>query len=283
MTSKRALVLSGGGALGAFQVGALGPLAATCDGWDVVCGVSVGAINAAKLCQYPREAHRLGVEALERLWTTGIKDTSTIYRRWPWGLLDSLLSKGSLYNTSPLYALLVRELDVHRMRSSGVAFRAGAVALGSGAYQVVTEQNDNLDQWLMASSAFPGGFPPVAIGSELWIDGGLRNITPIASVVGSYDEIDVVVCQPIDGTVNPWPLEKASSVLNVGLRSAEVMAAEIAKGDFDEVQRQIRGKKLRIVVPRKPLAYDPLSFEQKPIEQMMALGRSCALSVVDGA
>jgi len=282
MKKQRALVLSGGGALGAFQVGALGPLAATCDGWDMVCGVSVGAINAAKLCQLPRSQHREAVADLMRLWTTAIESSRSIYKRWTWGLLDALLAKGSLYNTEPLHALLRRELNVERLRDSGVAFRVGAVSLGRGLFQMVTEQNDDLDQWLLASSAFPVAFPPIRIGSELWIDGGVRTITPLATAALHCDEIDVVVCQPIDGSIDRWDIAKGSSVLEVAGRCAGIMAAELAKGDFDEVRHALAGRKVRIVAPKEPLRFDPLAFERTPIQQMIALGHAAATRVIDG-
>lgn len=276
---KRALVLSGGGALGAFQVGALGPLARTCDGWDMVCGVSVGAINAAKLCQYPRADHQGAVDELQSLWRRRLNNSSAVYKGWMWGLLDSLFSKGSMYNTEPLHKLLKEELDVGKLRSSGVAFRIGAVSLGRGSYQVLTEANDNLDQWLMASSAFPVAFPSVQIGADKWIDGGIRNITPFTTLLYDHEEVDIVVCQPVDGSVDPWSITRSSSVLEVAARVASIMAGEIARGDFDAAREMLRGKKIRLVAPRHSLQFDPLKFEAKPISLMMEMGRAAAEEV----
>src|SRR3990170_691842 len=101
----RALVLSGGGSKGAYQCGVLQYLLNDLGiQYSVLCGVSVGALNAALLAMYPLGQEKQSFESLKNLWT-GI-NTSKVYRKWAfWGELAALW-KPSLYDSTPLQMLV---------------------------------------------------------------------------------------------------------------------------------------------------------------------------------
>lgn len=94
---KRGLVLSGGGAKGAFQVGVLEYLheKGKLD-FDIVCGVSVGALNATMVAQGE-------FDRLKELWE-GIKESPDIYKKNSW--LGIILGKNSLNDNRPLKELI---------------------------------------------------------------------------------------------------------------------------------------------------------------------------------
>ena len=118
----RALVLSGGGCKGAFQVGALQHLMVNLKKqYDVYCGVSVGAINCAHLAMYPKSEGVTAAMDLHELWKN--LETKKVYKRWfPFGKLHALWKK-SIYNSKPLKQMMHRELDKPRMRNSGCRLR----------------------------------------------------------------------------------------------------------------------------------------------------------------
>jgi NTE family protein len=177
--NKTALVLPGGGARAAFQVGVLTAIAellprGTVNPFGIISGTSAGAINSVVLAAKARR-FRVAIAELERVW--GNFRCHHVYRTDNLAMLKSSLRwlgafvtggtlvrmPRSLLDNSPL-----RELGNHeewsRTRRAGVRSRL------------------NLDH-LMASIAVPMIFPPVHIGSEYFGDGAMRQATPLAPAV----------------------------------------------------------------------------------------------------
>lgn len=217
-----ALVLSGGGARAAYQVGFLRHLAAEYPDFspDVLTGVSAGAINAAYLAAH-RGSFRERIDALADLWASlRIEDVFRVdllclaRNVGRWGA--RLLSGGnrhaprarSLLDTHPLLALLTRELDAEHDVLTAIdrniaAGGLSAVALTASSYatgQSVTwvrgceiqswERPDRRSiscpitmQHVMASAALPLIFPAVQVDGAWYGDGGLGLTTPLSPAV----------------------------------------------------------------------------------------------------
>jgi NTE family protein len=195
----RALVLSGGGSKGAFQAGVVSELAKH-HSWGYVSGVSVGALNAAKVAEQTPFELRRGAEDLVRMWLR--LETRQVRRSWWFGLLGGLWRE-SFFDSSPLRATIERNIDVAKLRrvckEENRQLRIGAVAYGSGRYTEVDQTASHLERWLMASSAFPGFLCPQDLQGDLWFDGGVRRTTPLSGAVeAGADSIDVVLCSPRD-------------------------------------------------------------------------------------
>ena len=101
----RALVLSGGGSKGAYQVGALKYILGECNiKYDAFCGVSVGALNCAFLSMFKFNEEKESINLLLDIWNN--LDSSKIYKRWyPFGRWHALWKK-SFFDSSPLYKLV---------------------------------------------------------------------------------------------------------------------------------------------------------------------------------
>src|SRR5256885_15372687 len=131
---RRALVLSGGGAKGSWQVGACQHLIAERGLWfDVIAGVSAGAVNAATLAQ-ARDQDELAaeVEHLRSVWL-GLRGSHDIYRRrWPGALRTALALRTSLYNAAPLRAMLVHHIVPAPAGASPIPLPVGDVHLPPG-------------------------------------------------------------------------------------------------------------------------------------------------------
>lgn len=211
-----ALILSGGGARAAYQVGVLGALRDLLDDdagnpFPVIVGTSAGAINAAALASAAPHL-RAGIARLTRIWR-GFS-TGSIYRSDLPGVVrqaacfvgNSLLGLGrdvpvALLDNRPLARLLQEEIDLAGIRRAlaGGHLRALAVtAFGYGSGQAVTfyEAAEPIAPWhrhrrigvavqldhahLLASAAIPLLFPPVRIGAEFFGDGAVRQTAPIS-------------------------------------------------------------------------------------------------------
>ena len=284
-----AVVLSGGGANGAYEVGALDYIL-QCYRPDAYCGVSVGAINSAFLAQFSHGKEYAGLVELEKLWLK--LDTSWIYKKWCWGLLWYLPAfwKGSVYNTEPMRNLLHKHLNVDRLRSSGKLLRITGVSLNDGECATWNEKSPDIVQGVQASSSFPIFFSPVKIKEIIYSDGGLRNITPLRSAFDlGATKIIVVTCGPqkvdFQKENNPSILEQVSRVL-------DIMCSEISRDDLRkaELHNELaanlgnaydkRWVDITVVQPEKSLG-DSLDFSPSKNRKLMTLGYADAKKVFE--
>src|SRR5690606_10294018 len=112
----KSLVLSGGADHGAYQVGALKYLIKQKQhDYDIMCGISVGALNVAFLAQF-KDLNE-GIDELEKMWINIRK--KDIYKRWfPFGELHALW-KRSVYNSQPIIDLVYEKIDLDKIRKNG--------------------------------------------------------------------------------------------------------------------------------------------------------------------
>ncbi|MHA2280219.1 MAG: patatin-like phospholipase family protein [Promethearchaeota archaeon] len=279
----RALVLSGGGSKGAFQVGALQHLMVNLGRqYKVYCGVSVGAINCGYLAMYPEYEGISAAMGLHKLWKE--LNTKKVYKRWcPFGKLHALWKK-SLYNSKPLKDLLRREIDVSKLQNSGNKLRVGAVSLNTGDYRLFTELDDSIVKGVIASSAFPGALAPAKIDNQIWTDGGIRNVTPLkAAIDAGADEIDVILTFTKDIKQD---FENDDKTISLMLKVLDVMVQEIMDNDLEiaeMINEQVRqGRtdkkeiKINIIRPEVSLSGDSLDFDPKLLSGMMNIGDDVA-------
>ena len=226
----KALVLSGGGAKGAYQVGVLRKwLGEEKNEYDILCGVSVGALNTSFLAQYGAGLAGTSYTDLKKLWD-GL-DTPSIYRKWPFFGELAALWKPAVYDSSPLQTIMRTQLDAARVKASGKKLRVGAVDLASGEYRVFGEDYKHIKEAVLASSAFPAMLLPVWLEGSRWTDGGIRTVTPIKAAMDlGATSIDVILCAAKDQTE---ALPPNPSALWVAERSIDLMGDQIVADDFD--------------------------------------------------
>lgn len=275
----RALVLSGGGAKGAYQIGALRRWMREANrDYDILCGVSVGALNVAGLAGVRIGNPRVAFDALEALWL-GL-DNPSIWRKRSLGNILSAFLAESIYDATPLANLVRGRIDAKAVATSGRKVRVGAVALDTGEYRSATETSPDFASWVLASSSFPVFFQPIEIEGRLWSDGGLRNVTPLGEAIRlGASEIDVIMCSNPDVSV-PWDTSGRKAI-ETALRAIDIMGDEIVRTDLevaglkndlaalDESYRQVA---IRVLKPSRQLAGNPLDFSPGAIREMMAIG-----------
>jgi NTE family protein len=230
---SRALVLAGGGARAAYEVGVLAAIAERTPGLEfpIVTGVSAGAINAVYLAAH-RGPLTAAVGALRAQWSRLVVER--VYRIRPGRLARGLLlgaahtalGRGGeaaavrgLVDMSPLRAFLGANLDFAQLDANIAARRPRAAAVSATSYatgQTVTFVHGPPDAptWqralryavrarltldhVMASAALPILFPAVRIGDAFYGDGSLRQTAPLAPAIHLGARAILVVTQRSD-------------------------------------------------------------------------------------
>jgi predicted patatin/cPLA2 family phospholipase len=185
--------------------------------------------------------------------------------------------------------MIETNIDVSMIKNSGRKVRFGAVAYDSGRYFEATEEYDNLHQWIAASAAFPGILCPQEIYGDLWVDGGVRRITPLKGAIDAgADEIDVIVSSPRTPNSMLTGEQKNANAINVVLRSIELMSDELFARDIDFADLYNDLIKQGIMIPGKRQVkinvYEPkeqftkgelgsLQFDPKHILEMIEKGK----------
>jgi len=280
MSKKTALVLSGGGSHGSFEVGVLKALTEFGKTYSVISGVSVGALNGLWLAQSPKAMQREAVRSLETLWTEMLAGNGSVYKPWyfyPFNYVASLW-KGSLNHTKPLRTILEFNFNKEKLASSGVVLRVGAVSLTTGLYRSASSTNpvelNKMVDWVMASAAMPIIFEPVRIDDEVWVDGGARNITPISDILENHpdvDEIDVILADSLEAMPQK-PIKSFTNVLNVAARCLSVAVDEVHRTDLDAVNEAGQKVKINIYAPNKALDFESFDFDGKKLKAAIELG-----------
>jgi len=280
----RALVLSGGANKGAYQAGVLYHLLYDLGiHYNIICGVSVGALNGSYLAMHPKGEENLAADGLRLLWQN--LRTEDVYKRWPLGLLQAIW-KPSLYDSSPLRHLINRKIDPKRIGLSGKRLRVGATCLDTGEYHVFHQSYEHLVKAVMASCAFPGAFEPVDIADSLWVDGGVRDVTPLkAAIDAGATRIDVLNTSPAFSA--PFHSGRAR-FYQIVFRSVEVMSDEVLANDLSVARginslvevgagSNFRHVSIHVLRPDEPLETDLFDFSKVTCRALWARGYTDSL------
>lgn len=217
---KTALILSGGGARAAYQVGVLNAIAdilpaGSPNPFPIICGTSAGAINAATIATRADEFHS-AVQALCRIWSNlqpemvhyvGYGELIKSTLKLLLAFFNSGYTTGrplSLLDNTPLFHLLVKSVNFQRLDElieKGHLHALCITALGYASGQSINfyQGREDIQVWqrarrigvptvlnhqhLMASSALPAIFPAVRIHREYFGDGALRQTAPMSAAL----------------------------------------------------------------------------------------------------
>jgi NTE family protein len=275
----RALVHSGGGAKGAYGVGALRHLLGNLQiQYDAYCGVSVGAINCAFLAQFASGQEKEAADQLVYLWSQ--IQTKDIYKRWwPFGAWHALWQT-SMYDSSPLQQLIRKYIDLDKIRISDKKTSAGAVSLNSGKYTVFDQSSDHFIEAVIASASFPGMLMPVRFLDQLWSDGGIKEISPLKTAVDlGADTIDVIMTSP---QTRIKKFIENPTTIDIMKRSIDLSSDKIMSNDIERMEMYnklaeagLTGKKyvkINIIRPNHNLIENLLDFDPIKIREMMQIG-----------
>ncbi len=301
--SDTALVLTGGGARAAYQVGVLRALAhvlphGISNPFPIVCGTSAGAINAAAIAAGATDFHR-AVRRLQLVWRNF--RANQVYNADPIGIASNCarwlfepvlrrlgMSKPvALLDNTPLGELLRARLDLHEVGdviSAGV-LRALAITASSylsGESITFYQGNDLLSGWrrarrvgvrveigvehLLASSALPFIFPPTRIHREYFGDGSMRQMAPVSPALhlGAKRLFVISVGRQITESQERVQVDNYPSLAQIAGHALNSIFLDGLEADIERVERINRT--LRLIPPH---SRDPDVFQLREVDFMV--------------
>ena len=213
------VVFQGGGALGAYQAGVYQALHDAKIEPDWVIGTSIGAINGVIVAGNPPKDR---LARLNQFWESvsgrgsacagwmqnldeGLRNLAIVTqgipsffapRLEPWlGLHTRVgVERAAFYSTEPLRATLSSLVDFDYLNNNHMRLTVGTVNVKSGRMRYFTNRDAPLDvDHVMASAAFPPGFPSVRLDGETYWDGGIYSNTPIEVVMNDNPRHDAII------------------------------------------------------------------------------------------
>ena len=233
-----ALVLAGGGSLGAIQVGMLAELVASGVRPDFIVGVSAGALNGAFLAQ------DLSVDRLTHMQILWSRMSTRRALGLSWRSLLGLAGfRDHIADPRGLRALLRQNLSYQRIEDAAVPLHVICAELDTGK-EVVLSRGDIIDA-VLASTAIPGVFPPVTIEGRALIDGVVAPGTPIgaAKALGA-SRVIVLPC----GFACAGPVPRRA--WGRAMHAITLMGANQLRHDFERYSQSLR---IHVVPPLCPV------------------------------
>lgn len=270
----RAIVFSGGGSRGAYELGVYGVLHERGLRPQIVAGTSIGAILATLVAagMRPSQMEQQWFEICKRPLFPRRRDVWRIHH-WP-----------SLRRNEALGPLLERLVEWEAVRSSKIVLRVTAVDANTGDRLVFGNQ-DVTAEHLRGSASMPGVFPPVTVARRPIWDGGLIARTPIrAAIEAGADEIYAVLTQ-----ASPHVGKTPKTFFEAIDRMVEIMMDRSLRHDLRRVQEinelvsigvggtRWRHVELHVIGPTRPLGVSLLSFDVDQAKRLIRRGRADAL------
>ena len=285
-----------GGAKGSFQFGAIKYLLEKGYEFDIVSGVSVGALNGTLLAQGEPDT-------LENIWLS-LKSNDDIYLSRG-SIVGLLLGNDSLYNQQPLWELIKKNVNQQKIIELGKTLMVGYVCLYDGQYYKGIPTDSTFKQEVLASASIPGYFKLVNVNSNRpsCADGGVRNLTPLKDVIDEgAEKIIVINCSRSEmGLAKKKYLEGAKDIV---LRTLEVIGNEMLQNDMqvcldknelvqypmitssgqkiESIPSGYRYIDLILIEPEGSLGIGTLEFDSVKIRKAIKTGYQRAKQVIEG-
>ena len=280
LDTPTALVLSGGGAKGAYEAGVAAVFVERGVPIRLVAGSSAGALNAAMIADGR-------VERLEALWRGLTRDR--VYSLRPsvlfagllpgWLTLLTLDRAGSLFDPDPLRELIDASVDLDRIRASPVRLLVVTTDLARREQRLFDNRTLTREA-LMAAAAVPGAFPAVEVDGALLVDGGLTGRAPVlealAAAAGVERAVVVMSYAPDERGNPPTTMRRAvEEAFEMGMIHQIRRDVELARLKFPAVE-------LHVLTPSAPLGLRPLDFDPTAIARALQRGRADAAACLSG-
>jgi NTE family protein len=293
--ARIALVLQGGGALGAYQAGVYQALHEANIEPDWVSGVSIGAINAAIIAGNP--PHRR-VDRLRTFWER-ITDRTVwlytpdgdIYRKarnvasaWltilqgqpgffeprkpgPWLTAAGARDATSYYDSAPLRQTLRELVDFSLLNQNATRLAVGAVNVLTGNFIYFDSAHEEIEpEHIMASGALPPALPMIKIGTDYYWDGGIVSNTPLQHLLDHDDRLNTLIFQ-VDLFSSRGALPR--DIQDVMARHKDIMYSSRTRYNTD-TYRRIHVWKTRLHQALAKVPEDALTDEQRRLRDELA-------------
>ncbi|WOT04223.1 patatin-like phospholipase family protein [Shewanella youngdeokensis] len=274
MPSKIALVLGGGGARAAYQIGVLKAIVQFYPRnhgvpFKIICGTSAGAINATSLATHATCFH-LGVRKLEWVWRN--IQAQKVYQASIGGVLSHLgkmalkrvqsdgasNNAGSLFNSDPLRQLLNSLISFDRIGRNISNGSLDAVSLDASSYNSSRsvsffQGNPLIENWyrsrrcgqrtrlntdhLLASSAIPMVFPSISLNREYYGDGSVHQLAPLSSPIHLGADKIMVINLDSPHKAQPKELDHHPKTATIAGHLLDTIFSDTLNSDLERLER----------------------------------------------
>ncbi|MGJ8680753.1 patatin-like phospholipase family protein [Paraglaciecola sp.] len=273
--NQYALLLSGGGARAAYQLGVLKAIATFLPRnqgipFPIVCGNSAGAINATGLACYA-SCYHLGLRKLEWVWKnfhtrqvydSGVRD---VFKHLSSNFLSSFLNEqnqknpSSLLNNQPLRNLIRSHLDFKRIDNNVARGYLRAISINASSYTShdsisFYQGQDDILPWqreqrrgipctlnsehLIASSAIPMLFPPVKLLGEFLGDGSVHQLSPLSPAIHlGAEKILVIGVEQPERVSRFTDMSRFPNSIAIAGHLLDTIFADTLKSDLERLER----------------------------------------------
>jgi len=296
--AKTALLLTGGGARAAYQVGVLKAIAQQYPRssklpFQIICGTSAGAMNGAAMACYASCFH-LGVKKLEWIWrnfhTSQVyySDYPRLFRQLLRGIFSAFQADYankhavSLFDNKPLKQMLTKVLDLKRIDRNIMGGYLSSVSVTASCYNngdsITFFQSDNAQEWrrakrcgqrtllgvhhLMASAAIPLVFPSVRIHQQYFGDGSVNQLAPLSAPIHlGADKILII------GVADPRKNEQNQRMLHHP--DLATIAGHLLDTVFTDSLNSDLERMLRVNNTIKTMQQHGIPTELKPVQSLI--------------
>jgi NTE family protein len=290
-----ALVLQGGGALGAYQAGVYQAMHEAGVEPDWVSGVSIGAINSAIIAGNPPKYRLRRLRAFwemiteRKIWP--FTPDGDIFRKArnahsclvttvagqpgffaprhpnPWMSLTGASSATSYYDSSPLRDTLTELVDFSLINERASRFSVGAVNVLTGNFVYFDNAKEEIEpEHIMASGALPPALPMIKIGTDHFWDGGIVSNTPLQHLLDQEDKLNTMVFQVDLFSANGVLPRDIQDVLG---RQKDIMYSSRTRYTTD-VYRRLYSLKMRLANTLAKVPEEHLSDDDRRLRDELA-------------
>jgi NTE family protein len=294
------LVLQGGGALGAYQIGVYEALHEAGVMPDWVIGTSIGAINASliagskpderieKMCEFWARVQNdrfvpgglpNWIESAVRNWQSIVGGVPNFFSPNPLAFISPHQPLGpeaaGYYSVNRLRHTLRELVDLDQLNNGGIRITVGASSVRTAEMRYFDSRDMPLElDHIMASGALPPAFPPVRIDGELYWDGGILSNTPVEVVFDDNPRRDsLVLAVHIWNPHGPEP----DTIWDVMNRQKDVQYSSRA---VSHIQRQRQIHRLRHIIAELGKMLPEEKRRSNEIANMAAYGCLTRMHVV---
>jgi NTE family protein len=259
------LVLSGGGAMGALQVGILRVLMRRGFRPGRIIGTSVGAINAAFLAFYPDEA---GVERLAEIWR-GLENDRYINFSPVRIAYRIALRQPYIFSNEFLQRLITEHTVVDDFSATQVPLHITAANMGTGRKHVFS--SGPVSQAVLASTAIPAVFAPVEIDGETYIDGGVVANLDLETALaeGATEVLGIDLSHCFDSST-------PSTVIGILTRTVDIVIRDRVERDIE-----LLSSRARIAVIQPDLEEGPSVGDLRHVSRLIERGEAFGEEIYD--
>jgi predicted acylesterase/phospholipase RssA len=290
---ETALVLSGGGAKGAYEVGVLQRLcedSTHANSWSILTGTSIGAMNAGALAQWPQKDQCKGVNTSLLSYWKSIKTLDDVMIAGKMSIThsvescftatgsvnmyDNLMERGGLCDPSPGRSAYRQLVSQERIRSSGMKLSVVSSSLLTAKPVWFDESDEDIVKGCIASGAIAPLVFPVYARRQWFADGGIFHNTPIIQALKRGASKVLVICLDADEHVPVDNKTMADNNVGPDIVNYYIQVATqeyMVKNELTAACRDYPHATIMGVVP-EAFVGDLLGFTTADIEKMRQMG-----------